>query len=118
MINKPLEDALAPNFSGKDDVKNNVAQSTDRDEPPKHDSVESESDGETFLVDSGTYTAILLDGSECVLKLDTNSYVAVFEGEEYELEINGLTYTLTNKDRVLDFVLVTEKTAYFKQIEK
>ena len=112
-----LEDSLAPNLSGKDDVRNDYPQSADQDNSPTGDSTESEADGSASLIDSGAYTAIMLDGSECLLKLDTNNLVAMFDGVEYKLEINGFTYTLTNKDKVLDFTLVTEKTAYFKQID-
>ena len=112
-----LEDALAPNLSGKDDVKNDYPQSCDKEESFIKDSVDSDAENEILLVDSGAYTAIMLDGSERVLKLDTSNLVALFDTEEYALEVKGFTYTLTNKDGVLKFTLITENTAYFKQID-
>ena len=112
-----LEDALTPNFSGKDDVKNDFPEVADQDNSPTGDSTESEADGSASLIDSGAYTAVMLDGSERLLKLDTNNFVALLDSEEYKLEINGLIYTLINQERAINFTLVTGKTAYFKQID-
>ena len=66
-------------------------------------------------VDSGEYTAHMLDGSTKKLILDTEKLTAKLDGKEYTLTVSGLKYTIKNGDE-LTFELRNGDFAYFSQI--
>lgn len=117
-----LEDQLTGNGAAMDDyysvIENASADNSNSDilDAIKDlvDNGKAETEAETLLVDSGEYTALLLDGCEVSLYINTNEYTAKIGEAEYALKISGATYILAGGGETLYFAL--SDASVFKQI--
>ena len=66
-------------------------------------------------VDSGTYTAYMLDGSKTQLAVNTENNTARLGNTDYLLEFSGELYVIKN-GTVISFRLVNDDVPYFKQV--
>ena len=131
-----LEDALTGNGAMRDEHYSVIENaSADNDNSDIFDVIkdlidngksetEAATEPEPLLVDSGEYKAILLDGSEILLYIDTNEYTAKLGEVEYALKTKydsnagGTTYILSSKHELLYFEVESHGSVMFKQIEK
>lgn len=121
-----LEDMLTDNGAVRDDyytVIENASADNNKSEildavKDLVDSDRTEMEAERFLVDSGEYKAILLDGSEVSVYVNTDKYTAKIGEVEYALKTGGSTYILVGESELLYFEVTSHDNVIFRQIEK
>ena len=131
-----LEDALTGNGAMRDDHYSVIENaSSDNSKTDILDAIkdlidngkaetEAATEAEPLLVDSGEYRAIMLDGSEVLLYIDTNAYKAKIGNVEYALKTDykstssGVTYILASENELIYFEVASHGSVIFEQIEK